>query len=361
MSRLRVAFLNPCFWPEVQRGAERVLRELATDLVAAGHEARLITSHPGPPRHSVEDGLRIVRHWRPPEGFLLHRGCQEYMTHLPFSYASLMRGDDDLAHAFYPTDAVVAKRWGARRSRAAVFSYGGVPQRNVIASRRWRVRVLAEAIGGSDAVVTSSHAAAAALDRWFGVRAHVIYPAVRLEQFEVTRGRDERPTIVCAAPYEDTRKRVPLLVASFAQVRRSRRDARLVVLRPRDPRTAVELERAGVELFDPDPVEVARVYQRAWVSALPSYNEAFGLVLVEALACGTPVVGARDGGVPEIIDRPEVGRMFDDGEHDLARALLEALELASEPKTAEACRAHAARFSTEVAARQYDGLYRSLV
>ena len=50
------------------------------------------------------------------------------------------------------------------------------------------------------------------------------------------------------------------------------------------------------------PEPLVDAYRSAWVSALPSHDEAFGLVLAEALACGTPVVGSNDGGVPELID-----------------------------------------------------------
>jgi glycosyltransferase involved in cell wall biosynthesis len=359
---LRIALLNPCFWPEVQRGAERILRELATDLIAAGHRPRLITSHPGRPSRSVEDGLPIVRHWRPPEAPLLHRGAQEYMTHLPFTRLSLDRGDDDLAHAFYPTDAVVARRWGVRTGRPSVFTYGGIPQRDVIAARRWRVEFLEEAIGGCDAVVAYSRAAADALRRWFGAHAHVIYPAVRLDLFEVTRGRAERPTVVCAAPADDARKRVGLLVRAMARVRRSRPGARLVLMRPRDPDLARQLEADGAELFDPHPVEVVRHYQQAWTTVLPSYNEAFGLVMVESLACGTPAVGTRDGGITEILDgRPEVGRLFEGEAEELAQAILESFELASDPATPAACRDRAEAFSTDVAAARYEELYRALL
>ena len=45
------------------------------------------------------------------------------------------------------------------------------------------------------------------------------------------------------------------------------------------------------------------------VSIVPSRVEAFGLVAVEALACGTPVIASNQGGLPEIIN-DEVGMIF---------------------------------------------------
>jgi glycosyltransferase involved in cell wall biosynthesis len=345
---VRIALLNPCFWPEVQRGAERVLRELATDLIAAGHEPRLITSHPGLPRFSVDDGLPTIRHWRPPERLVRKRGVQEYMTHLPFSALSLERGTQDIAHAFYPTDAVVARRWGERHGRPSVFWYGGIPRRDQLANRRGRSRVLVESIQGCDAVVVSSRAAAAGIARWFGVEARVIYPGVRLDRFAAAAsGRAEHPTIACAADPDDARKRVRLLLAAFRRVRRERPDARLRLVRPRVRETADELAaEPGVELVEQTPDTPAALFADAWTSALAAYNEAFGLVVVESLACGTPAVGMNDGGVPEIIDRPEVGRLFDGSEDDLVRKLLEAFELATDPGTAARCRARAEAFST---------------
>ena len=46
---LKVALLSPVFWPEVRRGGERFVRELADGLIAEGHEPRLITTHRGRP------------------------------------------------------------------------------------------------------------------------------------------------------------------------------------------------------------------------------------------------------------------------------------------------------------------------
>lgn len=362
---MKIALLNPCYWPEVRRGSERVIHELARQLQRNGHGVRLITAHPGAPSRGVEEGLDIVRLPRALDGYLRRRMVQEYLTHVPFAYAALRAGADDVAHACYLTDAAAALRWSGATGRPTVFSYNGVPQRYVFASRRLRLKLLAQAVSGSDAVVMPSHAAAREMRRWFGVDSHVIHPGVDCDAFRSAAPRAEEPTIICAAPWEDGRKRVPLLVEALAHVRRSRPDARLLLLRPVDAATAERLQsEPGVELFDPveQPADLAPLYGRAWVSALASYNEAFGLVLVEALACGTPVVGSDDAGVPEIIDRSEVGRLFRGSEPtEVARALLEALDLAEQPETAEACRRSALRFSSRRCAEQHEALYREVI
>ena len=73
-------------------------------------------------------------------------------------------------------------------------------------------------------------------------------------------------------------------------------------------------------------------------------------------------VCAREGGMPEIVDSDTVGRVFDEPEPAaVARALLEALELADDPATPAACRARAEQFSRERCVDAYRSLYRELL
>jgi glycosyltransferase involved in cell wall biosynthesis len=168
---------------------------------------------------------------------------------------------------------------------------------------------------------------------------------------------------VCASDPTEPRKRVDLLVRALHLVRRKRPDARLLLDTPSAPGLAAQLEgTAGVELVDmSNTATLARLYGEAWVSALPSTHEAFGLVLAEGLACGTPAVGTNTAGIPEVVDRPGIGRLFSGGEDELAKALLEAFELAEDPATVDACRERALELSTDRFVAAHLSLYRELL
>lgn len=353
---MRVALLHPTDWPEVRRGSERFARELGAGLLDRGHRPRLVTSHPGPTERTVEEGLPVTRHRRPPRGRLLRRGFEPWLTHLPATWLDLRRGEDDLAHALYPTDGVAALRAG----RPLVLSAMGLADRAWVAGARLRPQLTLEAMHGAGAVVALSAAGRDALWRWLGVEARVIAPGVDLARFAPGAGRAERPTILCAADARQPRKRVALLVEAFGLLRRERPDARLVLSAPVPAALAAA---DGVEVRDLDaPDALVAANREAWVAALPSTGEAFGLVALEAMACGTPVAVARAGALPEVVDRPEVGALFDGDEPAaLARALHEALELAEHPATGVICRAHAARFTWEATTAAYSELYEEVL
>lgn len=356
--------MAPCYWPEVRRGTERFTRDLADGLVAHGHRPRLITSHPHAPSRKVEDGLEVVRLPRPPQGQLTRRMYEDYLTHVPLSSAVLRMTRNDVAHALYAPDGVAAARWSARTGRPAVFSYMGIPDRPWLVKRRMRLKTTTEAARDCDAVVALSRVAADEFRRTLGVEARVINPGVDVRAFAPGGQRAERPTIFSAAALEAPHKKLDQLIAALPLVRRERPDVRLVLSRPRDPQLARQVLAgdAGIELADVDDrAALVREYRSAWVTALPSVSEPFGLVLVESMACGTPTVGRRDGAIPEVLDREAVGVLFEGGPEELARALLEGLELVGDSGTAAACRARAEQFSTDICTSRYEALYSELL
>jgi len=70
--------------------------------------------------------------------------------------------------------------------------------------------------------------------------------------------------------------------------------------------------------------ELSKHYQEADIFIMPSqYYEGLGLVLVESLSCGTPVVGTRLGGIPDIIKHGKTGLLFKEADpEDLANKVL---------------------------------------
>jgi glycosyltransferase involved in cell wall biosynthesis len=334
-----LAVVTPTYWPEVRRGAERLAHDLAAALDGA-----VVTTHRAATERVVEDGVPVTRLWRPPDGRLTRRLYEDHLPTIPLLALELRRRDDEAVIALQATSAVASLRAG----RPTVFSHMGIPHRRALANRRARLALTLEACRGSFAVTALSDHARDAFHRWLGIEAVTIPPPVDTATFTPGGERHEHPAIVCAADATEPRKRVGLLREAFAIVRRSEPRAELWL----DARTASD----GIPMDDlPD------VYRRAWVSVLPSWGEAFGLVLAEALACGTPVVGSDLHGIPEVLGGDDrIGRLFDgDDPRALARALLEAIELARDPATAAACRARAVTFSPDrIAARWRDVLPR---
>lgn len=107
------------------------------------------------------------------------------------------------------------------------------------------------------------------------------------------------------------------------------------------------------------PEELVSIYQAADVVAVPSYNESFGLVAVEAQATGTPVIAARVGGLPLAVADGETGVLVDGHEADAWAEALRSVLDDDERRIAmgEAAVAHARGFSWAASAASLRAVY----
>jgi len=100
------------------------------------------------------------------------------------------------------------------------------------------------------------------------------------------------------------------------------------------------------------------------VFILPSEQESFGLVALEAMACGIPVVASRVGGLPEVIQHGKTGYLADVGDiQGMSEAVLKLLTDDSRYKVFSEQAVTWARetFPVERAVQGYEKVYESAV
>lgn len=120
---------------------------------------------------------------------------------------------------------------------------------------------------------------------------------------------------------EDPRKNLMTLVQALAKVRHTLPDVELIKVgrahfadeRERLIQAAAQLGvRAAIHFLDDVPEsDLLLLYNLADVCVMPSRFEGFGFPVVEAMACGTPVVCARAASLPELVG--DAGLMFEIG------------------------------------------------
>jgi alpha-1,6-mannosyltransferase len=106
-----------------------------------------------------------------------------------------------------------------------------------------------------------------------------------------------------------------------------------------------------------EPAEVAAVVAAADVAVCPSPAETFGLAILEALACGTPVVVPSDGAARELVDAPGSGAVTDGTAVGLADGVRSLLLVPVSRRRAVA-RAAAERFPWSATVERLLELYR---
>lgn len=294
-------------------------------------------------RRARQDGVEAY-HPR----FLAGPGYSLYQIEWLLQYAAIRRVADQMraefpfdlihAHFSYP-DGAAAVRLG-RRFRVPVVITEHIPWTvwdslpRVKRRAMWAARNCHAHLSVSESVRQTVIAAAGPLPNL-----HVLPNGVNGEVFQFPAGaRNRKPDQILFAGAVRPVKGVDVLLRALRILLDRGRQLKLVIAgepfygRYRKEETrlrslAGELAISGHVVFAGKklPHEVAALMRESAMLVLPSRIESFGMVLVEALACGTPVVATRCGGPEEIVN-PSVGALAEPGDPaSLADAMAEVL------------------------------------
>jgi glycosyltransferase involved in cell wall biosynthesis len=277
-------------------------------------------------------------------------GCLRFL-HPRFYVRSLRQHLRDLAAeknpdvilaTFAHPDGVAAVQLGRELKIPVVIKCIGSDVHQLLYERRRGTQIL-DAMHACAGIVTVSRSLRDILVK-FGVpenKIDIVYNGVDREKFSpqpqsLARQKLKLPAgrwIVCVGNLQPIKRHKDLLEA-FVQVRSRVRGAKLAIVG--DGALEKELHDLARALGVCDDVYFAgaRLHTEIplWMNAadtvcLASANEGMPNVLCEALACGRPVVATAVGGIPELIDCPEAGRLVAPcNPADLARGLIEVLQ-----------------------------------
>jgi glycosyltransferase involved in cell wall biosynthesis len=202
----------------------------------------------------------------------------------------------------------------------------------------------------ADSYVAISHHVAARIGRYYNRVASVVYPPVDTAFFHPDGSRAERFALIVSAlvPY----KRVELAMDACHQA-----GIPLKIVGEGPERAALERRATpGVEFLGRiSDEDIRTLYRRAAVALLPG-EEDFGIVPLEAQACGRPVVALAAGGALETVRDGETGLLVKDpSAAAFADAISRAVDMPFDP---HAIRRHAERFGRERFGSEMDAVIR---
>ena len=145
----------------------------------------------------------------------------------------------------------------------------------------------------------------------------------------------------------------------FAELAKRLDDRFQIVLVGTDPETDALLPENIISIHRTrEQQELAEIYTAAEVFVNPTREETLGMVNVEALACGTPVVTFRTGGSPECLD-DSCGSIVECDDIDALEQEIRRI-CTKKPYSPQNCRTAALAFNKETQFNQYCDLYEEL-
>ncbi len=314
-SRSRLAIAHD--WLIQPRGAERILNEFCRRLEHTSIYALMCVADDLAPailRHSVYVSrlnrlpwvghyyrLLLPFHGRAVEG--LQVGSDpEVLLSISHSVAKGIPHEPDLPHICY---CLTPMRYVWEREVYGDF-LTSAPMRAVMSRFEKRLKAWdLEANRGVSEFVAISETVRGRIRRFYGREATVIFPGTNLERFR-PRGRQREDFFLIVSALVP-QKRIDLAVEAF-----NHNGLRLLIVGDGPLRTSLRLRaRDNIQFLGAlSDREILDYYGRASALIFPGLED-FGLVPVEAQACGCPVLAFRGGGVTETVREGKSGLFFD--------------------------------------------------
>jgi glycosyltransferase involved in cell wall biosynthesis len=335
-----------------------MVHDISQYLAGRGHEVDIIVSKPGRTRVRREGPITIYYLRQLTHPLLkAKRLVPRFDTHGWKVLPLLLKGSYDLIHTFFYTFAPSVRICRRLRGTPYIYHVVCIPPHWSRTFDSWMLNLsLAKASG----VRVFSDWCKQYMVEHYGTDAHVLAPTVDREMFRPQAGKRDikNPKVIFTADLNDQRKGGDLLIRAFNLVHKEMPNARLQLAGPIGFGLEHKLSLLTAEAIHNVEVlgtgslaSLPTLYASASATVLPSIGEPFGMVLTESLSAGTPVVGTRSGAIPEILDDPQIGTLFDrdtdemESSARLASAIRRTLELSKEADIHERCRTHAQRYT----------------
>lgn len=200
-------------------------------------------------------------------------------------------------------------------------------------------------------------------------RMKTIYIALGLHVEKNTPSQERRENTVLFVGGNPYRKGLPRLLRSISSLRREHPDIELWAVGTPLPKplkrliTQLGLGQCLTHWPSLSKKDLIALYRKATCLALPGLTEAFGLVFLEALSFGCPVIGPTDGGAGEIIDDDETGFLIPAADDALLTHRLTQLLNDSNlrDRMVQAAKPRLARFNTNTMVAQTLEVYESVL
>lgn len=204
--------------------------------------------------------------------------------------------------------------------------------------RKWDLN----SANGVDYFIANSNYIAAKIKRIYNCNADVIYPPVDVNKFSLSNSKEDfYLTASRLVPY----KQIDLIVKLFAELP----DKKLVVIGSGPEKDKIKsLAAPNVQILGYQNFQTLKEYMEKAKAFIFVAEEDFGIIVVEAMACGTPVIAGNYGGTSESVINGKTGILFEKQDLKSLKDALFKFESAANSFNIQVIRKHSLSFDRKI-------------